>query len=102
MTIDRRSQGRVDLLSNASATGSWVLWPGGRGAVKMTGTWSSATAKLQYRRDKNDAAGVDVDATNAALAANGMFGFELPPGEIRIAITGSPSAMYATAEGTHI
>lgn len=86
------------LLSNASATGSAVAWPGFRGVLMAEGTWSGATLTLQYKSPNGT--WLDVDTTNAVLSANGMFGFELPPGEIRASISGSPSAMYCYVKST--
>lgn len=88
----------LTLLSNASATGSWLVWPGGRGIIEIGGTWSSATATLQVESERGTA--ISADTTNLQWTANGASLFELPPCRIRISISGSPSAMYAYAKGT--
>lgn len=89
----------ITLLENGSATGASVPWPGFRGVLTAEGTFSGATLKLQYQTLRGT--WVDVDATNAALTSNGMFLFELPPGSIRIAVSGGPpSAIYVYASVT--
>lgn len=86
----------VDLLSNASATGSAVNWAGGKGNFAVVGTFSGATVKLQ-------ALGPDgttyIDVPNASLTAAGMALFELPAGQVKAVVTGgtSPSGLYAKA-----
>jgi hypothetical protein len=84
------------LLSNASATGSWVAWDGGTGVFSCVGTFNSATVSLQFQGPDGSTA-IDV-GTNTTLTAAGAGGFVLPPGRIRASISGSPSAMYAQAE----
>lgn len=88
-----------DLLVNATATGSAVSWPGGRGSFMVVATdWSGATAKLQYKLPNGTWA--NVDTTNASFTTNGMCGFELPPGDIRVEIAGgTPAGIYAYAKG---
>ena len=97
-------QKTVPLLENGSATGSAVSWTGFRGICTAEGTWSGATFTLQYQTFRGT--WVDVDTTNAVLTANGMFGFELPPGNIRASISGgSPSAVYiyvSTTDGPNV
>jgi len=84
------------LLSNASATGSGVAWPGGIGAFQALGTFGGATVKLQALLvDGSTWSDVGVDVT---LTAAGMGGFLLPPCLIRAAVSGgAPSALYASA-----
>lgn len=85
---------RVDLLSNATATGNGIVWPGGRGMFAADGTFNSATVKLQFLGP----AGNWIDAgTYTTLTAAGGGIFDLPQGQIRAAITGSPTGMYAYA-----
>lgn len=85
----------VDLLSNASATGSTVNWLGGKGNFAVVGTFGGGTVKLQ-------ALGPDgstyIDVPNASLSAAGMVLFELPAGKIQAVVTGgTPSGLYAKA-----
>ena len=82
----------VKLLTNASATGSAVQWPGGVGIfmVKATGY---GTVSLQYQLPDNT---TWVTPTDGALAADGGVVFELPPCNIRAAVA-TATAVYATA-----
>ena len=85
---------RLDLLSNASATGAQVTWPGGRGMFAADGTFSAATVKLQFLGP----AGNWLDAgTYTTLTAAGGGIFDLPQGGIRAFVSGAPSGMYAYA-----
>ena len=85
------------LLSNSSATGTAVQWPGGRGLFALAGTVSGAMVTLQVMGP--DAATYLTAAT--ALTAVGIVAFELPPGLIRALVaSGSPSGLYASAEQT--
>lgn len=91
------SKGKIDLLDDASATGAWQQWPGGRGSFAAVGTFDGATVKLQVKGPDGSTAvdvGTDTSVTAAAVAT-----FLLPPGEIRAAVTGgtSPSGLYANA-----
>ena len=86
---------RVDLLSNASATGQAQGWPGGVGAFLVRGTFGGATVRLQFQYDDTwlDVAGGDVD-----LTAQGGGGFFLPEGLIRAEVEGgTPSGLFASA-----
>ncbi len=87
---------QLTLLSNASATGSAVRWPGGRGEFSAVATWGGGTVKLQYLGP--DAA-TWVDAgTETTLTANGGGVFELGPGSIRANVA-TATAVYAVAKG---
>lgn len=88
-----QSKNPATLLSNASATGSGVAWDGGRGFVSIEGTWAGATATLQWLSARGT--WISLDTTNLQWTANAGALFELPPGALRISISGSPSAMYA-------
>lgn len=78
------------LLENASATGSWVGWEGGRTSLVTFGTLPT-TYKLQLLGKDNSTA-VDV----ATITAAGLTSYDLPPGQYRMSISGgSPSGLYA-------
>jgi hypothetical protein len=83
------------LLSNASATGTGTTWGGGRGVFSLAGTVGGATITLQY---------LGPDGTTwltgaTALTAIGLIAFELPPGQIRAAVSGgAPAGLYANAD----
>ena len=86
----------LTLLSNASATGSAVAWPGGRGLFSAEATWGGGTVKLQFK----SANGTWIDVgTASTLTANGIVGFELPMCQIRIDVT-TATAVYAYAHTT--
>lgn len=82
--------GGVALLANASATGSWTRWGGGRTALVTFGTLPT-TYKLQIL-GKDGSTAVDV----ATITAAGVTSYDLPPGEYRMSVdSGSPSGLYA-------
>lgn len=85
------------LLSNASATGSWAQWDGGVGVFSIVGTFGGATVTLQFLGpDGSTAVTVGSDTT---LTAAGGGGFILPPARIRASVAGGPpSGLYAQAE----
>lgn len=89
------SSASLDLLSNASATGSAGRWPGGRGTFTVEGTFGGATVKLQCLGPN----GTWIDlGTDATFTAAGVCGFELAMGQLRANVSGgSPSALYAKA-----
>ena len=84
--------GRLDLLSNASATGSAAQWPGGKGVFAAEATWGGGTVKLQMK----SANGTWLDVASNSLTANGITSFELPAGEIRANVA-TATAVYAYA-----
>lgn len=87
----------MQLLSNETATGASINWPGGTGHfVAVCSGWNGATATLQFRGpDGSTWVPMGADTT---LAANGTGLFECQPGSIRVAISGAvPSAgVYAS------
>lgn len=90
------------LISNGSATGSAVSWPGGRGTFVVEGTFTGATASLQFYSPNGTAIPVSMPnvATVVALTAAGALTFELPPCDIRAVLTGgTPTLMYCYAIG---
>jgi hypothetical protein len=82
----------ITLVSNASATGSWFPWPGGRGEFRVEGTFPG-TVKLQCKGPNGTAQDVGADTT---LTAAGGGIFELGAGEIRCDIA-TATAVYAMA-----
>lgn len=87
---------RVDLITNGTATGNSVIWPGGRGLFTVAGTFSGATVKLQFLGPDNS---TWLDAgTNTTLTAAGGGIFDLPQGQIRANVSGGPpSGIFAIA-----
>ena len=87
----------LTLLSNASATGSAVRWPGGRGTFMADGTFASATITLSVLGP--DGSSYIAVGTDTTLTAEGCGNFDLPPCKLKAVVSGgSPSALYATVE----
>ena len=87
----------ITLLSNASATGDWFAWDGGRGTFMVEGTVGGSSIALQVRGPNGGAIAVGAEVTFDSLP--GIGNFDLPPGEIRCAATGgAPGALYASAQ----
>lgn len=82
----------IVLVSNASATGDWVAWPGGRGEFRVEGTFPG-TVKLECKGPNGTAQDVGTDTT---LSANGGGIFELGAGEIRANVA-TATGVYAMA-----
>ena len=82
----------IVLASNASATGDWVAWPGGRGEFRVEGTFPG-TVKLECKGPNGTAQDVGTDTT---LSASGGGIFELGAGEIRANIA-TATGVYAMA-----
>lgn len=87
----------VTLLSNASASGSAVEWPGGDGRVEVRGTFGGASVSLEVLNV--DASTWHTVGSDTTLTAAGTGGFKLEAGcSIRMLVTGgTPSALFATA-----
>lgn len=83
----------IVLASNASATGNWFAWPGGRGEFRVEGTFGGGTVKLQCKGPNGTAQDVGTDTT---LTASGGGIFELGAGEIRANIA-TATGVYAMA-----
>ena len=80
----------ANLLTGASATGSAVGWQGGAGVFSVTGTFGSATVKMQWSPD-DGTTWIDVDAsgdTNVTFTAAGGGAFVLPPCLVRANVSG--------------
>jgi len=83
---------RATLLSNASATGSAVAWPGGRGVFMAEATWGGGTVKLQMQTPN----GTWIDVDGASLTANGTKAFDAPAGQIKANVA-TATAVYSYA-----
>jgi hypothetical protein len=84
---------RLDLLTNASATGSYFDVVGGRYIFAAEATWSGGTAQLQSKGPN----GTAVSITGASLTANGFIEVMIADGsQVRVLITGSPTGVYAS------
>jgi len=99
------SSAGTTLLTNGSATSDWVRWDGGMGVATIAGTFGGTSATLEYL-GPNNTTGLPIKAmaddgaqTTVALTAAGTIGFILPPGRIRVVLTGgTPSAIFARAD----
>lgn len=83
----------VELLSNGSATGAAVQWPGGRGLFVVEATFGGGSVALEYRGP----AGGWLATPAVSLTAAGGVLFELPPGEVRAAVV-TATGVYARAD----
>lgn len=83
----------VALLTNESATGQPVVWPGGRGLFVAEATFGGGSVALEYRGP----AGGWLAVPAVSLSAAGGVLFELPPGEIRAAVV-TATGVYARAD----
>lgn len=83
------AKGALTLASNASATGSYGIWPGGKASFQAEATWGGGSAKLQGKLPNGTAYDV------ATLSANGVSSvLDLPAGEYRVLIA-TATAVYA-------
>ncbi|MDH5641561.1 MAG: hypothetical protein OEY28_09725 [Nitrospira sp.] len=82
----------IVLASNASATGDWYAWPGGRGEFRVEGSFPG-TVKLETKGPNGTAQDV---GTETELSADGGGIFELGAGEIRANID-TATGVYAMA-----
>lgn len=84
----------ADLLSNASATGAAVTWPGGKGVFTVVGSFSAGTVSLQFL-GPDGTTWIDV-GTSTTVTAAACAAFELPQGQLRASVSGgTPSGLYA-------
>ncbi len=85
------------LLNNEAATGTAVIWGGGRGVFTVSGTFGGATVSLEALGP--DGATYIPVSDIPSLTANGSVEFVNPPGRIRAAVLGgAPAGLYARAE----
>lgn len=88
----------LTLLDDASATGSWIVWPGGRGAFAAWGAFGGAAVKLQWSPDGGTTV-IDADQggdTYCTLTAAGSGLAELPSCVVRAHVSGG-SGVSVTA-----
>jgi len=88
---------KLDLLTNASATGNAARWGGGRGTFMVEGTFGTNTVTLQFKGPNGT--WIDVDSTNAAFTAAGAVNFEICECDLRAEVAGGAgsSGLYAIA-----
>lgn len=86
----------------ATAGTGETKWLGGRGILSVeAGTWGGGSVKLQIKSLSGTSTYIDVDATNLNFTANGVYGFELPPCELKAVVT-TATGVYVTASGTKV
>lgn len=83
----------VVLLKNATATGSFVTWSGGRTALVIVASAYGTTVNLSLLGPDGTS---EIAINSATIAANSATPYDLPAGQYRIKITGgTTTAMYA-------
>jgi hypothetical protein len=93
----RWSDAMPQLLTNASATGTAQVWPGGTGAFECTAAaWNTGTVSLQRLAQDGAWHDVSTDTVIGSGTATSV-GFMMPPGQIRAAVTGAPTNVNASA-----
>lgn len=93
MALDTNYVEKIDLLSNAAATGSYFTVKGGIYIWSAEGTFSSATLQLQAKNSNGTATAI----TGATLTVAGFVSVLLAANaEVRVAVTGSPTAIYSS------
>lgn len=86
----------LTLISNGTASGSQLTWPGGQGFYSVVGTFSGATVALQFVGPDGSTL-ISVGSSTNCTSACGVV-FTLPRGKIQATVTaGPPSGIYATA-----
>lgn len=84
---------KIDLLSNASATGSYFTVKGGTYIWSGEATFSGGSLQLQAK----NANGTATDIAGATLTAAGFVSVLLgADAQVRVAVTGSPSAIFSS------
>jgi hypothetical protein len=85
----------------ATAASASLDWGGGRGIFSAWGTFGGGTCALQWSPD-DGTTWINADpsgSTFVTFTANGVGGFELPPGKIRANLTSASSASLSAAVG---
>jgi hypothetical protein len=86
----------------ANTSGAAVEWAGGRGVFTAYGTFGSGTCKLQWSPDAGTT-WIDADRsgdTYVTFTANGVGGFELPPGHVRAVLSGATAPTVSARVGS--
>ena len=83
----------LTLVSNSTATNP-QNWNGGTGEFSaVASNWNSATATLEVLGP--DGATYVAAGSNTTCTANCVGVFYLPPGSVKVVISGSPTGLYA-------
>ena len=89
---------QIKLLTNATATGLGVFWPGGEGTFHVVGTFTSVVVTLQ-RLGPDGTTWTDI-GPDVILTAEGMGNFNVGRGQIRAEVVGTATGLFAEASGT--
>lgn len=84
---------KLQLLSNASATGSAFTWFGGDGVFVVEGTIAvDSSVSLEFQTPQGTWISV---SDQTVLFQNAKGDFQLPGAQVRAAVTGTVSGVYA-------
>jgi len=87
----------LTLLTNATASGDPVDWPGGAGEFAVEASaWNGASVALSKKGPNGTYISLGADVT---LTANGFGAFYCGAGLLKAVVTGSPTGMYADVKG---
>lgn len=98
MTLRRADDNQYTLLANGTATGNPVAIKGGEYIFMAEGTAAGATISLQVQTPQGNWAPVLIFAGSAVsftALPNSQTGIDLPAGNVRVNISGSPTGVYA-------
>lgn len=98
MPIRRADDTSYTLLSNGTATGAAVAVKGGEYIFMAEGTVAGATIALQLQSPNGAWSPVLIFAGSAVsftALPNAQTGVDLPAGNVRVFISGSPTGVYA-------
>lgn len=88
-------QGEATVLaSNSSIVGATAAatWKGGRGALVLNATAYGTTCSLQFQGPS----GAWINLNGTAFSADQVLVLDLPPGQYRMNLAGTTTALYAT------
>lgn len=81
------------VLDNATTTGPVVKWGGGKGCLFVAASaWNFAAVRLQYRSNSSHEW---LDVGGSAFVEDGSETVDVPEGEVRGEIVGSPTSVNA-------
>lgn len=98
MPIRRADDNSYTLLTNGTATGSAVAIRGGEYMFQVDGTPAGATIQLQVQLPTGTWSQVLVFANSLVqftVLPNSQTGIDLPAGNVRVFISGTPTGVYA-------
>lgn len=103
MPLRRADDALYTLAENASSTGAAVAIKGGEYIFQASGTPGGTTTSLQIQTPNGTWSDIAVYSGSFVRSTNlpySQTGIDLPPGNVRVAMTGgTPSAIYAYLVG---